>query len=121
MNVVETIHNFFLEIPGKYEHIIRFYVFDFVGMIHWNKCTGKKLSLTERIAINCKIQEVGTNAAIIQQRISLTRCSITNDSLSFMLGSNQKLKNFPFCFLRLLLKGAIVIQCANTGIPFLLQ
>lgn len=52
--------------------------------------TGKKFSMFVRIAVHGVIQEVGPNAAVVQQRVALAWGAIANDRLVSALYVNQK-------------------------------
>ena len=61
--------------------------------------TGKKFSVFVRIAVDGVIQEVGPNAAVVQQRVAFTGSTVADNRLVGALRPYQKSQDLPFRFL----------------------
>ena len=62
---------------------------------------GKKFSLLVGIAIDSVIQEIGADAAIVEQGVAFARCAVAGDLLAFALHADQKLQQLALGFLHL--------------------
>ena len=66
-------------VPGQNQHVIRPGLFDFVRMIDGNMSSGQEAPLLVGASIDGIVDEIGPDAAVIEERVSFCCCSHTND------------------------------------------
>src|SRR5688500_10985746 len=81
-DIMELLHDLILEIPRQNQHVIRFRLSDLLGRQNRNVRPGQVLPLLVRIAVYRVLDEVGANAAVIQQGVALSRGPVTNYGLA---------------------------------------
>src|SRR2546426_12350251 len=90
-----------------------------VRMVDWNVRTRKELPLFVRISIHDIIQEIGSNTAVVQQRIAFARRTIPGDLFPVSFCLDHKLKEFPLGLLYSFRKRRIALQMTQAENSFL--
>src|SRR6266404_1710645 len=80
--------------------------------------SAEEFSVLVRVSVDCVIEKVAANAAVIEERIPLARSTITSDRFPFPLHPNQKVQNLALGFLYLFCKGEVCFQTGKAGFLF---
>ena len=106
---------FHLSVPGKNQYIVGPGLSNFSRRKNWNVRTGKKLSVFVRIAVDGIVQEVGPNAAVVQQRIAFTGSPVADNRCRRSFAPIRKARISPFVPLYFLAETEIRLQAVEAG------
>src|ERR1700757_138824 len=65
------------------------------------------------VAVHGEIEKVGSDAAVVKQRVALTGGAITADSFSLLLGCDEERKQFSLCLLDLFGNRSVASEAAQ--------
>src|SRR5262249_43335995 len=71
-----------LEVPGKYEHIVGLRPLDLLGRSDRDVRSGEIPALLVRAAIDGVVEEIGSDSAVVEQRVALAWSTVADDRLS---------------------------------------
>src|SRR5262245_42816237 len=114
-HVRELPHDFFLQVPGQNENIVRLCLLDTLRREDGNVRTRRIAALLVRTAIDCVIEKIGTNAAVVEQRVPLPWRTVTRDRLAGTPCLDQKCEYRALGFFHLLSKPRIGLQAIYTA------
>src|SRR4051812_20300258 len=69
--VRELLHDFLLEVPGEDQDVVRTGFVQALGGVDWDVRAGQELALFVGVAVDREVQEVFSNATIVEQRVAL--------------------------------------------------
>src|SRR5690242_14636448 len=110
--------DFFLQVPGKNEEIVRLGFSNFRRRMNGNMGAGGVLPLLVRIPIDGILKKICTDSAIIQQGISFSWRSITRNGFPRFLDLDETLKEISFRVLDLLAESAITLHAGKSCSTF---
>src|SRR4029453_4683663 len=90
-----------LQVPWKDQDVIRTSSVDFLNRADWYVHSGRIPSVLVWIWVHGEVEKVGSNAAIVKQRVALTRCAVAADSFAVLLGCDEEREQFSLCLLNL--------------------
>src|SRR5258705_5270334 len=85
-------HYLGLEIPWQNQDVVRSGFPEFLGRKYRNMRPGQKFAVFVGTSIHGEIEKVGTDTAIVEQRVALAGCTVRDDSLSLALCLNEELE-----------------------------
>ena len=91
-DVPHLLDHLFLEIPAEDQDVVRFCVADPLGSEDRNAGSRKEVSLLVRTPVDGVVDEVRTDAALVEQRVALARCTVSDDLLSVAFRGDQELE-----------------------------
>ena len=94
-------------VPGQNQHVIRPGLFDFVRMIDGNMSSGQEAPLLVGASIDGIVDEIGPDAAVIEERVSFGRRPVADDRLPLLSCGNQELENCSLSLLGSFVKRAL--------------
>ena len=89
-DVRQLFHNFGLEVPGKNKNVIRLCFTNLTRVVDGYMSTWRVLPVFVGITVHSVVNEVCSDAAVIQQGIPLSRCSVARNRFSFPFGLSEK-------------------------------
>src|SRR6266513_722404 len=92
VHVRELLSDLVLEIPGQNEDVVRPRFPDRVRVLDGNLRTWKKLALLVRTPINRELDEVGTNATVVEQRVPLPGRPIAHHAKALASSVDEELQ-----------------------------
>src|SRR5882672_7392770 len=111
-------HDFVLEIPRQNEQIVRLGFLDLVGVQDGNVRTRQELALLVRIAIDGIVDEVGADAAVIEERVAFARRPVPDHRFALAPDADQEFQELPLGLFDLLSKITICFDSAKPGVLF---
>src|SRR5580704_8467024 len=84
--------DFVLQVPRQDEKIIRFGFLNALRLIDGNVRAGQESAVFVGIAVDGVIEEIGANAAVIQERVAFSGGAVAGDGFSFAFCFDQKRK-----------------------------
>src|SRR6185369_16673808 len=90
--VAELRDDLVLEVPRQDEDVVRLYLVDARWMEDWNVGSGQELALLVGVTVYRELDEITSDAAIVQQRVAFARSAIADDALARSLGLDQELE-----------------------------
>ncbi len=78
-------HDFLLQIPGQNQHEVGTSLPDPIGRENRNMRARQKLVVLVGVAVDRVVDEVGSDAAVVQQGIALARCAVSGHRLVLSL------------------------------------
>ena len=103
-DIRHLLHDFVLQIPGQDQHVVRPCFLDLFGVEDRNVRSWQELALLVRAAVHGVVEEVGADAAVIEQGVPLARGAVTGDRLPFALGLDEEGQQLALRLLDLLLE-----------------
>src|SRR5690348_4219165 len=85
-NVGVLLDHLILEVPGKNQHIVGTRLANLLRRIYGDMSARRKPALLVRTAVHDVIEEIGSDGAVIQQRIALGCSPIGGNGLAVALG-----------------------------------
>src|SRR3984957_18268773 len=114
-NVLQLFHNFIFEIPGKNDHVIRFCLANPVRMIDRDMSTGQESALLVRTAIHRVLDQILANTAIMQERCTFSRSSVSRNRLALSRCLEKKFDESELCFASLFREASITGRRIESG------
>src|SRR5271170_1166699 len=96
------LHDFIFEIPGENQQVIWPGFPDAIRGVDRDVRPWQEFPLLVRAAVDRIVEKIGSNPAIIQQRIPFARSAVARDLFPRTLGLDQEFKEFAFGFSHLL-------------------
>src|SRR5436309_4014700 len=87
-------------------------------MVNRDMRSMKKFALLITIAVHRVIQEVATNARVVEQCVALAGCSVPHDRPALSLPLDQKFQQFPLCLYHPLLEAGIAFNTCKASRDF---
>lgn len=99
--------DFIFQIPWQYQDVVRSRFSDPIGMENRYAHAGHEVTLFVRAEIDGIVDEIGSHAAVVQQRHALGSGAVSDDAFAFSFGADQKLEQLAFGLFYLFRKGKI--------------
>ena len=84
-------YNLILDIPWQNQQIIWHGLSNFFWVKDRNMRAWQEFALFVRIAINRVVDEIGTNATVVQQGIPFARGPVASNGFALLFGSNEEI------------------------------
>src|SRR5215475_3604434 len=88
--VGHLLYNLILDVPWQNQQVIWLSFSNFIWMKDRNVSTWQEFALFVRIAINSVVDEIGTNATVVQQGIPFARGPVASNGFAVSFGSNEE-------------------------------
>src|SRR5262245_35977395 len=112
------LHDFVPDVPRQDEDEVWLRFIDLLWWKDRNVSARRDLAVLVRIAVDRVIEEVGSNAAVVEQRISLAGSTIAGDRLSFTFRVDEKFEEAAFCVFHLLTEAPVVLNAIESELTF---
>src|SRR5262245_36190236 len=89
-DVRQLLNDLLLQIPRQNQHIVGTSFADLLRWENWDMGTWQELAMFVWIAVHRVVEEIGADAAIVEQRISLAWCAVASDTFSGPLGVDEE-------------------------------
>jgi hypothetical protein len=83
-----------LQVPGQDEHVVRPGIADLIRRENGNMRARRVFALLVRVAIDRVVDEIGTDAAIVEQRIAFARRAVADKGFAVALRLDQEARQF---------------------------
>src|SRR4051812_43629804 len=93
---VHLIDDLFFKIPWQNENVIGLRFKDLAGSEDRNVSAGKELALFVWIAVDGVIEEIGADAAIVEQSVSFSGSAIAGDAFALAFGIDKEVEQAAF-------------------------
>src|SRR3990172_1587404 len=80
-----------LQVPRENHDVVGFGLGDLLGWVDRDTCAGQEHAMFERIAVDGVVDEIGTDATVVQQGVPFPRCTIPNDLLALTASADEEL------------------------------
>src|SRR5262245_30281953 len=111
-------HYFIGQIPRQDQDIVRTRCADGFGIQNRDPRTGREFALLKGIAVDRVVDEVGSDAAVVQQGVSLPWCAVANDRLACSFCHDQELQYLSLCLPNLLFETRITRDSIQSKLTF---
>src|SRR5215813_13441570 len=91
----QLLHDLILEVPRKDEHVVRTGLGDAFRRVDRDPGAGSVLPLLVWAAIDGVVEEVGSNAAVVEERVPLARRTVARDAQPVALRVDEKCHEVP--------------------------
>ena len=108
-------HDLFLQVPRQDQDVVGPRLGQPLGCVNRNVRARQKLAVLVRIAVDRVVQEIGADAAIVQQRVALARRAVADNLLAGAAGRDQELQQLALGLLDLLGEVQVGVQLAVAG------
>ena len=71
-----------LEVPGQRQHDVGPVLVDLGRIVDRNACPRREATVLVRVAVDGVLEQIAADSAVVEQRVALTGCSVTDDSLA---------------------------------------
>src|SRR4030095_13301104 len=94
---------------------------DAIRVKNWDMSSGQKVALLVGVSVNCVIDKVCPNAAVVEKRIALGRSPVAGYRLAFLLRLNEEFQQTTFRLLDFFRKRDVGVKPVNPKQCFLLD
>src|SRR6266705_75388 len=99
-----------LQVPRQDQHVVRARFADFFRSQDRDPRAGGELALLVGVGVDGEVEKVGSDAAVVQQRVAFAGRAVADYFLATLLGVDQERQQFPLGRLDLLVEAAIALQ-----------
>ncbi len=89
-DVVHLLDDLVLEVPRQDQDVVRLSLVDRIDRPDRNVHARREAAVLVGVAIDREVEEVGSDGAIVEQRVALARRAISADRFAFVLGRDQE-------------------------------
>src|SRR5512147_1618882 len=94
-HVGELVDDLVGQVPGKDQDEVRMGLFECLRMVNRDPGAGQELPLLVRVAVDRELEQVGADAAVVEQRVSLAGSAVADDAFAIATALDQELEQLP--------------------------
>ena len=92
----ELLHDLLLEVPGQDQDVVGAVLLERLGVLDRDVRAREELALLVRVAVDRVLEEVGADAAEVQERVALPGRAVAGDALALAAARDEELEQAPF-------------------------